>query len=76
MLLAKIIAVAYVLFGLFGLLVISIPDNQRDMFLEPGRPLVGIFRLLHAYGTVLTVIACGVAVWLWPTSAVIRPQIS
>ena len=64
--LAEIIAACYVLFGAFGLLVVSLPDNYRDMFHEHGRPLVGFARLAHAYIVLLLVVACGASVWLFP----------
>lgn len=36
MLLAKVLAAAYVVFGVFALMVVSIRDNRRDMFMAPG----------------------------------------
>ena len=54
------------MFGAFGLVVVSVPANYRDMFHEPGRPAVGFARLAHAYLLLLLVVACGASPWLFP----------
>ncbi|AXA83656.1 hypothetical protein DCD74_02200 [Lysobacter oculi] len=64
--LVKIIAAFYVLFGTFGLLVVSVPTNYGGMFHEPGRPAVGLARLAHAYVTLIFVVVCGASAWLFP----------
>ena len=69
MLLAKVIATAYVLLGLFGLIVVSVPSNYADMFHEPGKPWVGLLRQAHAYVTFVLIVTCGIAVWFFPTYA-------
>jgi len=65
--LVKIIAALYVLFGTFGLLVVSVPANYGDMFHEPGRPAVGLARLAHAYVTLIFIVACGASAWFFPS---------
>jgi hypothetical protein len=69
MLLAKVIATAYVLLGLFGLIVVSVPSNYAGMFHEPGKPWVGLLRQAHAYVALFFIVACGLAVWFFPTYA-------
>lgn len=71
MLLAKVAGTAYLLYGLFGLLVVSIPENRQDMFFGSESSLLSNLRLLHAYVLLLFMVACGVAVWLQPTMAVL-----
>ena len=70
MLLAEVAGTAYLLYGLFGLLVVSIPENRQDMFFGSERMLLSNLRLLHAYILLICMVACGVAVWLQPTMAV------
>lgn len=69
MLLAKVLAAGYVVFGVFALMVASIRDNRRDMFYGSGREWVGTLRLLHAYVASLSMVACGITGWLWPAAA-------
>ena len=69
MLLAKVLGTAYALFGAFGLAVVAIRDNRRDMFHDSGREWVGNLRVLHACSVLLSMVACGVAVWVWPATA-------
>src|SRR5690606_39072127 len=69
MLLAKAIATASILVGLFGLIVVSVPSNYLHMFHEPDRPFVSLIRLTHAYVSLLCIIGCGIAVWFAPAYA-------
>jgi hypothetical protein len=66
MLLAQIIASIYLLFGLFGLVVVSVPGNYSGMFWQPEKPWVGLVRLSHAYIAILCILVCGASVWLFP----------
>ena len=66
-LLAQVIAVGYIAFSLFGLLVISFPSNRQSMFEERG---IGPFRVAHACLMLALILACGVSVWAWPTAVV------
>ena len=63
---SQIVAVAYVAFGMFGLLVVSIPSNRQQMFLCDGPSWLGPARVVHAYLTLIVLVACGTSVWLWP----------
>ena len=65
-LLAQIIAVIYILFGLFSLLVVSFPSNRQEMFWETERPWLGWLRVGHAIFTVLALVACGLVVLFGP----------
>lgn len=69
LLLAKILAAAFVMFGAFGLVVVSFRDNRRDMFQDSERQWIGNLRVLHAYSMLLSMLVCGVAVWVWPAKA-------
>jgi len=71
MLLAKVVGASYLLFGLFGLLVVSVPDHRQRMSLAPGGSRsLGMARLAHAYIVLLSLITCGLAVWAMPALAV------
>ena len=61
-----VVAAAYFLFGLFGLVVVSVPSNREDMFLEKGRPWVGRLRTGLAYLVLFAMAACGLSVWFAP----------
>ena len=63
---ALIVATAYFLFGLFGLVVVSVPSNREDMFLEKERPWIGRLRTGLAYLVLLAMAACGAGVWFAP----------
>ena len=65
-LLSQVVAVAYVAFGVLGLLVVSVPGNCQQMFLGDGPRWLGPARIVHAYLTLFILVACGVAVWFWP----------
>ncbi|TAJ75110.1 MAG: hypothetical protein EPO42_14315 [Gallionellaceae bacterium] len=66
---AKLFSVALILFGLFALLVVSIPTNRQEMFVFPGRRWRYVLAVTQAYATAGSMVACGLAVWLWPSAA-------
>jgi hypothetical protein len=66
MLLAKLLAGLYFLFGVFGLVVVSVRGNYGELFHVPGRPVVGLGRLALAYLVLLLMVACGISPWLLP----------
>ena len=65
-LLSQLVAIAYVVIGTCGLLVVSIPGNRQDMFLAGSPASLGRVRVAHAYATLLLLVACGLAVWFRP----------
>ena len=67
LLIAQIVAAGLVIFGLLGLLVVSIPSNRYRMF---GSNSLGRFRTAHGYVTLALLVACGISVWVKPPAAV------